>query len=125
MLLSPSPTLPVSLSAFPSASSISLSGVTYRAPSSREKAILKRGASEMKFRILPACALACACVLGVARGAAAQDSKDKQSEAKVSGGERDAAAKIDKATGPEAKFRPPPPSYRSTRRVRCARRWPR
>ena len=57
----------------------------------------------MKFRILPACALACACVLGVARGAAAQDS-NKQAEAKVSGGERDAAAKIDKAQGPEAKL---------------------
>src|SRR5256714_6874419 len=100
---SPSLTRPVSLSAFPSASSISLSGVTYRAPSSREKAVLKRGASEMKFRILSACALACACVLGVARGVAAQDS-NKQAEAKGSGGERDAAAKIDKATGPEAKL---------------------
>src|SRR5437763_5721918 len=57
----------------------------------------------MKFRIISACALACACVLGVASGAAAQES-NKQSEAKVSSGEHDAAAKIDKAKGAEAKL---------------------
>ena|SRR5438874_1848698 len=58
----------------------------------------------MKFRILSACALACACALGVARGAAAAQGSSKQAEAKVSSGERDAAAKIDKAKGPEAKL---------------------
>src|SRR5436309_7073152 len=57
----------------------------------------------MKFRIISACTLACACVLGVASGAAAQES-NKQSEAKVSSGEHDAAAKIDKAKGAEAKL---------------------
>ena len=54
----------------------------------------------MKFRILSACALVCALALG----AAAQDDKAKQDAPKVSGGERDAAAKIDKAKGAEAKL---------------------
>ena len=52
----------------------------------------------MKFRILSAFALVCA----LAFGAAAQD--DKGNQPKVSGGEKDAAAKIDKAKGPEAKL---------------------
>jgi hypothetical protein len=52
----------------------------------------------MKYRILSACALACALALGVA----AQDSK--QAEVKVSGGERDAAQKIEKAQGTAAKL---------------------
>jgi len=56
----------------------------------------------MKFRILSACALACVCAL--AGAAAAQDNKAKQTEVTVSGGARDAAAKIDKAQGPEAKL---------------------
>jgi exonuclease VII small subunit len=54
----------------------------------------------MKFRILSAVALVCALALG----AAAQDDKAKQDAPKVSGGERDAAAKIDKAKGSEAKL---------------------
>jgi hypothetical protein len=58
----------------------------------------------MKFRILSACALACVCALAGAGVAAAQDNKAKQAEVKVSGGERDAAAKIDKAQGAEAKL---------------------
>lgn len=58
----------------------------------------------MKFRILSACVLACACALAGAARAAAQDNKAKQSDVKVSSGERDAAAKIDKAQGPEAKL---------------------
>jgi hypothetical protein len=53
----------------------------------------------MKFRILSACALACALALGTA----AQE-KGQQPGAKVSGGERDAAAKIEKATGTEARL---------------------
>ncbi|HEX6182436.1 MAG TPA: hypothetical protein VFZ44_00900, partial [Pyrinomonadaceae bacterium] len=52
----------------------------------------------MKYRILSTCALVCALALGVA----AQDAK--QAEVKVSGGERDAAAKIEKAQGTEAKL---------------------
>src|SRR5688500_13313476 len=52
----------------------------------------------MKYRILSACALVCALALVVA----AQDAK--QAEVKVSGGERDAAAKIDKAQGTAAKL---------------------
>jgi len=51
------------------------------------------------FRILSALALACA----LAGAAAAQD-KPKQDEPKVSGGERDAAQKIEKAKGTEAKL---------------------
>ena len=51
------------------------------------------------FRILSALALACA----LAAGAAAQD-KPKQEGPKVSGGERDAAQKIEKAKGTEAKL---------------------
>jgi hypothetical protein len=59
----------------------------------------------MRFRILSACALACACVVGAAgAAAAAQDSKGTQAEVKVSGGERDAAAKIEKAKGTEARL---------------------
>ena len=58
----------------------------------------------MRFRILSACALACVCALAGAARAAAQDNKAKQTEVKVSGGERDAAAKIDKAQGAEAKL---------------------
>jgi hypothetical protein len=54
----------------------------------------------MKFRILLAFAFVCALALGAA---AAQD-KGKQAEVKVSSGERDAAAKITKATGTEAKL---------------------
>src|ERR1044072_2813525 len=57
----------------------------------------------MRFRILAA-ALACACALAGAGRAAAQGDKSKQADVKVSGGERDAAAKIDKAQGPEAKM---------------------
>jgi hypothetical protein len=58
----------------------------------------------MKFRILAACALACAFVFGIAPSVPAQGDKNKPSEAKVSGGERDAAAKVDKAKGAEAKL---------------------
>ncbi|HYY93392.1 MAG TPA: hypothetical protein VE713_02665, partial [Pyrinomonadaceae bacterium] len=58
----------------------------------------------MKFRILSACVLACACALAASARAAAQDNKAKQPDVKVSGGERDAAAKIDKAQGAEAKL---------------------
>ena len=53
----------------------------------------------MRFRILSALALACA----LAAAAAAQE-KPKPAEPKVSGGERDAAQKIEKATGTEAKL---------------------
>ena len=53
----------------------------------------------MKLRILSACALVCALALG----AAAQEAA-KQAEVKVSGGERDLAAKIEKAKGTEAKL---------------------
>src|SRR5688572_20217707 len=53
----------------------------------------------MKFRILSACALVCALALG----AAAQEAA-KQAEAKVSGGEREAAQKIEKAKGTEARL---------------------
>ena len=52
------------------------------------------------FRILSALALACA----LAGGAAAQNDKPKQDAPKVSGGERDAAQKIEKASGAEAKL---------------------
>lgn len=51
------------------------------------------------FRILSALALACA----LAGGAAAQD-KPKQDAPKISGGEREAAQKIEKAKGTEAKL---------------------
>ena len=51
----------------------------------------------MMFRILSACALVCALALGAA-------AQEKQAEAKVSGGERDAAQKIEKAKGTEAKL---------------------
>src|SRR5215204_6893816 len=53
----------------------------------------------MMFRILSALALACA----VAVAAAAQE-KPKPDEPKVSGGEREAAQKIEKAKGTEAKL---------------------
>src|ERR671920_325347 len=53
----------------------------------------------MMFRILSALALACA----LAVAAAAQE-KPKQDAPKVSGGERDAAQKIEKAKGTEAKL---------------------
>jgi hypothetical protein len=53
----------------------------------------------MKFRILSACALVCALALG----AAAQDAA-KQAEVKVSGGEREAAQKVEKAKGTEARL---------------------
>src|ERR1044072_8757367 len=56
----------------------------------------------MKFRILAACALACAFALGAVSTTFAQG--DKQAEAKVSGGGRDALAKIEKAKGAEAKL---------------------
>jgi hypothetical protein len=62
----------------------------------------------MKFRTLSACALVCAFLLTVgagASGASAQDNKSTQaSDAKVSSGERDAAEKINKAKGGEAKL---------------------
>jgi hypothetical protein len=58
----------------------------------------------MKFRILSACVLACACAVAASARAAAQDNKAKQPDVKVSSGERDAAAKIDKAQGAEAKL---------------------
>jgi hypothetical protein len=54
----------------------------------------------MKFRILSAVALACALALS----AAAQDDKAKQAEPKLSGGEREAALKIEKAKGAEARL---------------------
>ena len=56
----------------------------------------------MKFRILAACALACAFVSGAASAVYSQG--DKQAEVKVSGGERDALAKIEKAKGAEARL---------------------
>jgi hypothetical protein len=62
----------------------------------------------MKFRNLLTFALVCVCAAGWAgvafAAAAAQDAKAKQAEGKVSGGERDAAAKITKAVGTEAKL---------------------
>jgi hypothetical protein len=63
----------------------------------------------MKFRTLSACALVCACWLAASVGAgafsaAAQDNKSTQADAKVSSGERDAAEKINKAKGGEAKL---------------------
>lgn len=54
----------------------------------------------MRFRILSALALACA----LAAAAPAQDDKSKQAGPKVSGGERDAAQKIEKAKGAEARL---------------------
>src|ERR1044071_5405564 len=54
----------------------------------------------MMFRILSALALACA----LACAAVAQDNKPKQDAPKVSGGERDAAQKIEAAKGTEAKL---------------------
>src|SRR5947209_475999 len=62
----------------------------------------KKRSWEMKFRILSACALACVCALAGAGVASAQDSKP--ADVKVSGGERDAAAKIEKAKGTEARL---------------------
>lgn len=56
----------------------------------------------MKFRILAACALALAFVSGAPPASFAQG--DKQAEVKVSGGERDAMTKIEKAKGAEAKL---------------------
>jgi hypothetical protein len=58
----------------------------------------------MKFRILSACALACAFAFGVAPEVSARGGQDKPAEVKVSGGERDAFAKIEKAKGAEAKL---------------------
>ena len=55
----------------------------------------------MKFRILSALALVCALALGVAAG---QGDKAKQEGPKISGGERDAAQKVEKAKGSEAKL---------------------
>ena len=58
----------------------------------------------MRSRILSACALA-ACLCGAGPyAAAAQDNKAKQAEVKVSGGERSAAEKIEKAKGVEARL---------------------
>jgi hypothetical protein len=57
----------------------------------------------MKFKILAACALACACALG-AVNAAAQAAPAAQDDSKISGAERDAAEKINKARGAEAKL---------------------
>jgi len=60
----------------------------------------------MRFRTFSTCALVCACWLTAAAGvgtfAVAQDKK--QADAKVAGGEREAAEKINKATGGEAKL---------------------
>lgn len=56
----------------------------------------------MKFITLAACALACAFASGAAPNAFAQG--DKQAEVKVSGAEREAAEKINKAKGAEAKL---------------------
>jgi len=53
----------------------------------------------MKFKILAACALACAFALGAAATTAAA-----QDDSKISGGEREAAEKINKAKGSEAKL---------------------
>lgn len=53
----------------------------------------------MKSKILAACALACAFALGTVPATAAQ-----QGDAKVSSGEREAAEKINKAKGAEAKL---------------------
>ncbi len=59
----------------------------------------------MRSRILSACALAaCICGAGAYAPAAAQDNKEKQAEVKVSGGERSAAEKVEKAKGAEAKL---------------------
>jgi hypothetical protein len=62
----------------------------------------------MKFRTFSTCVLACACWLVVsAHGGAvraAQDDKSAQAAPKVSSGERDAADKINKAKGAEAKL---------------------
>lgn len=52
----------------------------------------------MKFKILAACALACAFTFGAVSTAAAQD------DSKISGGEREAAEKINKAKNTEAKL---------------------
>ena len=57
----------------------------------------------MKFKILAACALACAFALG-AVNAAAQATPAAQDDSKISGAERDAAEKINKAKGAEAKL---------------------
>ena len=56
------------------------------------------------FRILAACALACAFSFGTASTASAQDDKAKQAEVKVSAGEREAGEKINKAKSAEAKL---------------------
>jgi hypothetical protein len=58
----------------------------------------------MKFKILAACALAFAFASGAASVSHAQADAAKQSDAKLSGGERDAAEKINKAKGAEAKL---------------------
>lgn len=60
----------------------------------------------MKLKTLSACALVCACWLAMPAGvaASAQNNKGAQSPAKVSGGERDAAVKVNKAKGAEAKL---------------------
>lgn len=57
----------------------------------------------MNFRTLAACALACAFAFG-AVNAAAQTAPAAQGDAKISGGEREAADKINKAKGAEAKL---------------------
>ena len=56
----------------------------------------------MKFKFLTACALACAFAFGAVSNAFAQG--DKQAEVKVSGPEREALTKIEKAKGAEAKL---------------------
>ena len=59
----------------------------------------------MRFRTFSMCALVCVCWLSVAGNfstfAATQD--NKQSDAKLTSGEREAADKINKAKGGEAK----------------------
>ncbi|HYE13440.1 MAG TPA: hypothetical protein VD968_03250 [Pyrinomonadaceae bacterium] len=63
----------------------------------------------MRSRIVSACALAACASLpawgaAAAAGAGAPAAQESKQEAKISGGERDAAEKINKAKGPEAKL---------------------
>lgn len=60
----------------------------------------------MRFRTFSTCALICACWLTASAGvgAFAQAQDNKQADAKVSGGEREAAEKINKAKGSEARL---------------------
>jgi hypothetical protein len=58
----------------------------------------------MKFKFLAACALACAFALGAVNAAAQAAPAAPQDDSKISGGEREAAEKINKAKGAEAKL---------------------